>query len=545
MAAAQPAGIEGVVLNHATGQPLAGVHVRFVTGDFSGGGMEQAYGAISDRAGHFSVAGLQAGIYVVMPERNGFVQVTSAHPNMPIDLLPVKAGQKIADYKIEMTPCAILSGRVLDEYGDPVQNISVQLEPVSPNAQGFFIGRNNNTDERGEFRMVTAPGRYRLHASQFPFGMMGGPEIRTDGTSSAPYESTYYPSTASSGSAAIVEAGPGQDVTGLEIRMVRGAAAAGAALTISGVVSGIPEGAHAAVMMRYGESAEKLNSSNQTVAPRDGKFTFRGLQPGFYRIFAQYSAGKTFLASQAVDVTLTSADETLQLLLAPGGELTGTLEIAGDPKGTAGGLKHTVRLDPLDANFGDTDSANGEVDAKGAFRIGRLAPGRFRAVVEPLPENGYIQSVTLNGAPVTDSILDLTRGAKGSDLKITVVRNGAQISGAVLNSEGEPLASPLVMVFLATDVKQLHEQDGDEQNRATGGKYMLKAIRPGKYHLWAVDALAMFASAGDADHDEDAAMKALFDAAEEIEVKPGDRIVKDLKAIDKVPGKEPPHAAPK
>jgi hypothetical protein len=38
-------------------------------------------------------------------------------------------------------------------------------------------------------------------------------------------------------------------------------------------------------------------------------------------------------------------------------------------------------------------------------------------------------------------------------------------------------------------------------------------------------------------------MKMLFNSAEEIQIKPGDRIVKDLKAIDKLPGKEPPHAA--
>ena len=195
-AAAQPAGIEGVVLNHVTGLPLAGVHLRLVTVDFGGGGLEQAYGAISDRAGHFSITNLKPGIYLVFPERTGFVQFQSAHPNMPVGLVPLKPGQQLADYKVEMTPRAVMTGRVVDEYGDPVQNVSVQLEPVSPDTQmgpSFGLQSNVATDDLGEFHLVTAPGRYRLHATRFPFQRESGPEIRTDGTSAAPYADTYYP----------------------------------------------------------------------------------------------------------------------------------------------------------------------------------------------------------------------------------------------------------------------------------------------------------------------------------------------------------------
>jgi hypothetical protein len=70
------------------------------------------------------------------------------------------------------------------------------------------------------------------------------------------------------------------------------------------------------------------------------------------------------------------------------------------------------------------------------------------------------------------------------------------------------------------------------------GKYSFKAVRPGKYRIFAVDIVAsMAAFMGD----EGNAMKKLFDAAEEIEVKDGDRISKDLTAVagaqDKKEGK--------
>ncbi len=548
--AAQPAGLEGTVVNQATGQPLAGVHVRLVTGDFTDSGADQiVYGAISDRAGHFSVTNMKPGIYVVIPERAGFVAAPSAKPATPVTFVPLKPGQQLAGYKLEMTPHATISGRVVDEYGDPVQHVAVQLEPVAGGAQidPFAGWQSNATDDRGEFHMVTAPGRYYLKAPNFPYQRESAPEIRTDGTSAAPYAGTYYPSAASTSAASIVQAAPGQDIAGLEIRLTRGTAAAGpgSTFTIGGIVTGAPDNAMASVLLLQGENPEQMYNSRGVAAGPDGKFVFRGVQPGSYRLSAHYSSGKTSLLSQPVDLTLGSSDQTnLQLVLAPAEEITGTLEITGDAQPAAPAEKRTVRLDPAFPfnTSGNPETIGGEVDTKGAFRIGNVAPGHFVPVVDPLPENAYIQSVTLDNTPVPDNILDLSRGVKGSRIKITVSRNGAQVSGTVLDKDGQPLLSPLVMVCLASDPSKLGEIQPDDQHRVTEGKYTIKAIRPGKYRLFALDVLTLASDAPDANSDDDELMKSFFNSAEEIEIKPGDRIVKDLKAIDKLPGKEP-HAS--
>ena len=144
-----------------------------------------------------------------------------------------------------------------------------------------------------------------------------------------------------------------------------------------------------------------------------------------------------------------------------------------------------------------------------------------------------------DNAPAPGNVLDFSRGVKGSHIKITVSRSGAQVSGTVLGKDGQPLLSPLVMIFLASDPSQLGEIQPDDQHRVTEGKYTIKAIRPGKYRLFALDVLTLASDAPDADTEDDELMKMLFNSAEEIEIKPGDRIVKDLKAIDKLPAKEP------
>jgi 5-hydroxyisourate hydrolase-like protein (transthyretin family) len=545
--AAQPASLEGAVVNQATGQPLAGVHVHLVTGDFSDSGADQiVYGAISDRAGHFSVTNMKPGIYVVIPERAGFVHVPSAKP---VTFVPLKPGQQLAGCKLEMTPRATISGRVVDEYGDPVQHVAVQLAPVAGGAQidPFIEPQSGSTNDRGEFHLVAAPGRYYLKASDFFSHHEAAPEIRTDGTSAAPYVATYYPSAATTSAASVVQTAPGQDIAGLEIRLSRQpAAGAESALTIGGIVTGAPDNAMVSVFLQHGESPGQMFDSQGANARPDGKFVFRGLQPGPYRLSAHYSSGKTYLVSQPVDLTLGSSDQTnLQLVLAPAEEIAGTLEITGDAPPAAPAEKRTVRLDPAYPfdNSGNPETTPGDVDPKGAFRIGNVAPGRFVPVVDPLPENAYIQSVTLDNTPAPDNILDLSRGLKGSRIKITVSRNGAQVSGTVLDKDGQPLVSPLVMIFLVTDPKQLQEMQPDNQHRVTEGKYTIKAIRPGKYRLFALDILTLATDSPDANSDDDELMKMLFNSAEEIQIKPGDRIVKDLKAIDKLPGKEPPHAA--
>jgi protocatechuate 3,4-dioxygenase beta subunit len=127
---AQPASAAGVVADQ-TGKPLAGVHIRLITGDFDAeNGIQAIYGATTDTAGQFSFDGLKAGLYLVMAERAGFVQAGSSP--MGIGMLPLKPGQHLTDYKIGMTARAVIAGKVVDEYGDPVQGVNLQVEPVPP-----------------------------------------------------------------------------------------------------------------------------------------------------------------------------------------------------------------------------------------------------------------------------------------------------------------------------------------------------------------------------------------------------------------------------
>jgi len=537
-AEAQQSGVDGVVIDRSTGQPLAGVHVRMVTGDFGNGGVSAVYGAVSDRAGHFSAENIKAGFYLVIGDRPGFVQL-AASPTSPLAFatLTLKAGQRVTDLKVEMTPRALIAGRVVDDYGDPVENVSVQSEPVPPatRQESIFGITNTTTDDRGEFRLIVPPGKYYVEATPRN-GRGNPPEVRTDGTSAAPLAETYYPSAPNSEAAAVVQAAPGQDIAGIEIRLTRSAPgpASVRGLTISGVVSGAPGNAASSVTLRYGVTAGQLNNNwHSTTTGTDGKFTFSGMQPGYYSAVAHYFSGKTSLQSRAVNFHLAADEAGLQLVLAPGEELTGTVELLGEaPAGES--PKHTVRLQPADnvTSFGETELPAAEVGKDGAFRIPNVPAGKFKAIVEPMPDDGYVKTITLDNKPAADEVLDLSQGAGGSRVKITVGRTGGRISGTILGKDGEP-ALGLVMVVLETAPK---EMDEDHAARVSDGKYSFKRIRPGKYRLFALDMLELMA--GFAGGDEEEFMKSFFTAAEEVEIKDGDRISKDITVFTKLPEKK-------
>jgi hypothetical protein len=366
--AGQASDLAGIVVDDG-GKPLEGVHVRLVeTGQGSVIAARAAYGAVSDSNGGFRLASPRSGIYLVFAERAGLIQQSSTS-SAP---LTVKPGERLSGYRITMAECAVIAGRVADEYGDPVQGITVQAQSAAGDASAQFLaaGPAAQTDDRGEFRLVTGPGSYYLAASRRARAD-GPPEIRTDGTPGGPFGTTYYPSAVTAGAASVIQVAAGQDLEGAEIRLLRTGVGETGAFRISGVVGGAPRGGRATVFLSRAEATRQNPGFRAIRAGEDGAFSFPAMPPGAYSIAASYSSGGVVLHSRAVDLRLESADEiAIELALLPGEELVGQLRIAGG--GPAVELeRYTVRLQ---AGGGLTDVSRGEVPAARG-RVGRLVPG--------------------------------------------------------------------------------------------------------------------------------------------------------------------------
>jgi Carboxypeptidase regulatory-like domain len=176
----QSASSEGTVVDQTTGKPLERVHVNLRGPD--------NYGAMSDSAGHFSIAPVSPGRYAIKADRSGYVQIADK-----VTLI-VKSDQPISDLKVTMALASMLSGRVVDQYGDPVSDLAVRIiaPPPGKSSPSQTAGGFSDTDERGEFHILAGPGKYYLEAEPGRPGGNGPPEVRADGSIEVIYSPTYY-----------------------------------------------------------------------------------------------------------------------------------------------------------------------------------------------------------------------------------------------------------------------------------------------------------------------------------------------------------------
>ncbi len=459
---------------------------------------------------------MPAGTYMLVAQLRGFVYGQPRRGEIPFPAVVLKTGEKLGDFKLDMMPRVVIMGRVLDQSGDPIQYAEVEAEPASNRiATGNLSGDGKlraQTDERGMYRLSGFPGKYYVKASWRDNDDTR--EIRTDGTVAGNYAPTYYPSAAGKDDGTLVDAAPGADVSGIDIRLIQSAKPL--RFTISGIVRGLPDSNDPChVIVQTGEKYQ-LTNTQSTICGRDGKFVVRGVPAGLQRIVAQHSSG----LSAVTEVRIDSADATdVQLTLKSNAEVAGKLVFEGE-----GTPKGKIRLTALISGGVDRSLGGGEIASDGLFRITGVPMGEFEVTVDPMPEHSFLKSIQFNGATLSGRVVNI-ESSRASSLQIVISSKAAQLSGMLRTKEGEPLLNALAMVFLVDDSEKADIGVRDPQRSVqlgNDGRYSFKAVRPGKYRLLAIDA---FRSTNFSDP---ASFKKLAAAGEEFEVKEGDQLKRDL-----------------
>jgi hypothetical protein len=174
-------------------------------------------------------------------------------------------------------------------------------------------------------------------------------------------------------------------------------------------------------------------------------------------------------------------------------------------------------------------NGSAEVAADGTFRIEHVLPQHYRLQVQPLPINGFIKTVRVNGTPIPDRSLDFTNGAEGAKLEITLSGNGGQVTGWVReDAAGTPSDDGTVLIFPdSEDTSGFDDWCDDLQCEApfgVGGGYGFVRLRPGKYRLVVTPRTFSGMPAEIKDF-----IKQNRGRGEVIEIKEGDKISKNLR----------------
>jgi hypothetical protein len=158
----------------------------------------------ADSEGRYRVSGLPPGKFKVtlqLPET-----LITDRPEREISV----ADRGCAAVPYLINDNVMLTGRVLDAEGQPVNNLTVILQPESdPKDYGLNGGR---TDTEGRFSISNVPaGRYLLAVNKSRF--------RNPSDSTLAYPGVVYPGVVDQVNAEVITVGPGEKLTGLDFRV--------------------------------------------------------------------------------------------------------------------------------------------------------------------------------------------------------------------------------------------------------------------------------------------------------------------------------------
>src|SRR5207248_1961743 len=163
------------VLNATTGDPVnkANLILRRAEGSAGMGPFPTSYSTTTDAEGKFAMKDIDPGKYRLSVNRTGFVNAEygargAMRPGTTLSLDPK---QHLQDVVFRLTPQAVITGRVLDEDGEPVAYVQVQSLRYRYN-QGrkqLMPFGGASTNDLGEYRIFSLPpGRYYLSATSRP-----------------------------------------------------------------------------------------------------------------------------------------------------------------------------------------------------------------------------------------------------------------------------------------------------------------------------------------------------------------------------------------
>jgi hypothetical protein len=459
--------------------------------------------ARTDPEGAFVLDALLPGTYTLSVSRRGSPAVEYGQ-NERFGVgrtIEVAAGQTVSGIQLVLPHGLRLSGSIVDEHGEPLQDASVRalrLEDMSGRLVATGMGVPRRTDDRGRFRLFgLLPGKYVVVASID--GVLSG-EARPGQTG---YAAVYHPGTPAISAATQFELSA--DVAGADIVMapsrvvhLRGTAFAGNAPLSSGTA-------------RLTESRRSTSVSSEVrsvTLAADGTFTFpdvapgeyavqvTGLGPGQHGLFGMEYArvGDTDLAPLAIytsnGVTLEGrvvVEEPADLDPCPTPAAARAGGCAVQPAASAFTVT-PIGIDPDRAQVSGGVSV--VVSGDGVFYItGLFGPMAFSLQSAP-GDDWHLKSIVIDGRDVIDSGYDF--GATASTIagaEITVSRQGGAITGSVTDG-AKPVDSYAVVVFPADQRRRAAHAPGLRMARPQNdGSFRVTGLPPGDYYVAAVDRL--------------------------------------------------------
>jgi hypothetical protein len=494
--------IAGMVVSANTGEPLKGASVLLRgTGQGRGQGPRRPLmrDAVAGLDGRFVFSELPAGEYDLVADKPGYGGQFSYRPQARIQL---GSDESRKDAVLRLQPSAVVTGRVIDAYGEPL-----------PEAQVYALSRRTIPDRESRWMTVQRTesndlGEYRLHsleAGKYVIAAQGPRAASPRGVGFAEFAVSYYPAAAALDQATPMKLSNGAEVNGVDFRLELSPDTTVRGIVVDGA-TGKPCD-HCGLRVSEG-SAMGLEIGAQTT--QEGLFSIHGLRAGAHSFLANAcggggrggGGGRPRWFAEQVQVP-ESGEVEVQLFLGGLQTVSGEFILEDVPEqqpaaaqrpGAAVASEASERQRPAMLNLeslGPFPFPGGQARVPpqgGPFEVGDVTPGDYRIRVYGIPDGGYLRSLTLGGRELGGPRITVPRDGPLAGLEVHIGFDGASITGVVKPaSNDEPSAAGGNQIVTALpDAGSNPYASHLGASVQAGGEFVLRGLAPGGYTLFVV-----------------------------------------------------------
>lgn len=467
--------IAGRIADRDTQQP-----VRWATVTVVQSSRQLQTSTTADADGRYRFDNLPSGMYTLRARKAGYVPLAYGarkprDPGTPIDVAAGTTGT--AD--VLLSHGGAIEGRILNEYGEPAQDVGMQALRVGYDSTGrrtLPTGQSTRTDDLGWFRLHSLPpGMYLLEASRAFVSPVSPSDQQELAQRPKPFPRTFYPGTARVNEAGyvVVEKGltrsvdfslsvePLSRLSGTvvnsrgEVPEMTGA--------LLGYVGGAPFGGFGLGMNR-------------------NQFALTGIQAGAYMLVVTAKSSGSDVEFAMLPVTMSGRDVVEPgIQTAPGVVLNGMVEMdssdgAAPPANVSVAAISTLfpglLADPNQRQTPVRTAPNGQFTFRSVF-----GPRLFRVAVSA---PWALQAVMFDGRDVTDVPIDVRHPKDARPLRIVVTNRTGSVSGSV--GEVDDAAGSQVVLFSEDERQWVFDSRYTRvaEVRADGG-FTVPGVLPGRY----------------------------------------------------------------
>ena len=475
--------IQGTVIAADTGRPLRRALVRI-----SGGGLREPVAVATDEDGRYRMTRLAAGRYTMSASKAGYLTLSfgqrrAREAGRPVEVM---ANRTMSNVDFALPPGGVITVRVSDEFGEPVPDVTVQVQQMAYlDGVPTFVTPGNQTlpmltSDQGEVRVSgLPPGDYYVSANLRTRVVFDSSDNKTS------YTPTYYPGTPSISEAQRVSLSIGHELS-LDFPL-----ATARASTIAGYITRADGDRHAnpaVALTQYVGGVATTTSTRGVSVQSNGAFSIVGVVPGDYLINVSGGPGASPREYAFVPMTVTGTDVSgLSITTMRYGKALGRLMFESEiPTSLKPGA---IRMNALSTERHVASTADWRWNEDWTFEVEGLAGHRVIRMVDG-SSGWYLKSVMMDDQDITDIPIDFDRYKDVDGIHVTLTREVTDFVGTVVDNRRVPVLDYAVVVFSEDRSKwsswsRYIGHARPDQN----GLFRIRALPPGQYRAVAVDYL--------------------------------------------------------